>query len=243
MEGGELVGQLEVPRRGQGVLAARHPGLEEVGGVGPHLVEVGHHVGPPPVELLEAGSGLGLLRQEPVAVEIEPVVVGAAVGPGLAVLAVPAVGDQHPAAVHVGPLGEPPQAVGVERRVEDDHRLGEQALDRLPPRRRQVVGDEKRRVRAARLVAVDAVAEVDHHRHAGGAGLTRRRIGEPPVRGEDLVEPRQVLGRRDREVEERPLLVGAADGLDRHPLGARGEGLHVGDQLVVAHVPLADLEA
>ena len=99
-----LFGEGLVGLWGEGVDHFGDAGLEEVGAVDvAHFVVVGDDVGLPVVEEFEAALGLGVDGGEPVAVEVEPVVVGAAIGPAFLVLAITAVGAGVLAAVAVGP--------------------------------------------------------------------------------------------------------------------------------------------
>ena len=84
----DLAGEVERAGGRVRVVAARDAGLEEERGVAAHLVEVGRELGPPAMPKGHPPLRLRVLHQQPVAVEVEEVVVRPAAGPRLVVLAV-----------------------------------------------------------------------------------------------------------------------------------------------------------
>ena len=105
--GRDLSGQLLVAFRGIAVHPRRLSGLEEEGSVGAHLVMIGQDVRLPVVEDHEPVLALIMLRRQPVAVEVEPIVVETSAGPGLAELAVVRIAHARYALVAVHPGGKP----------------------------------------------------------------------------------------------------------------------------------------
>jgi|GEM_PF-4534628 len=182
----------------------------------------------------EASLRLRMLAGEPVTVQVEPVVVGAAAGPGLEVLAVLRIGHGHAAPVAVGPVHKPIPAVRIEHGIDDEHSLRQQRIDLRSASRRQVVKRKQRRFGAAGFVAMDAVAQVGDDRHTGqfGVGDGRRIVRKPQVGPADLLQTHQVFGRRNDCVDQRPSLVGAAVLLDQHPIAGCRHGLKVGHDLM-----------
>lgn len=78
--------------------------LEKVGAVDvAHFVVVGDDVGLPVVEESEPALGLGVDCRKPVAIQVEPVVVRATIGPAFLVFAVRAVRTGVLATMAVGP--------------------------------------------------------------------------------------------------------------------------------------------
>ena len=186
------------------------------------LVEVDVDVGEPAVEERDALLRLLLRQPCPVAVEVEPVVVGASARPRLAVL--PGVGVGVRRAPH--PLVVPDHvavaSVRVDTRIEDDNGVGEPGL----------------RAR----VGVHVVAQPhDGRRRAldGAAGLP----GHAQVVHADLVEVGQVLRRGDEGDHQRPPLVGLAVAFEAHVRRGGGHVLEVGDDAVVRRESVAEFIA
>ena len=94
---------------------ARH---EEESRIASHFVMIGQNVGFPLVIELYTGLRFGLLRHQPITIEVEPIMIGASVGPNLAELTRGRVAHQILPFVHVYPLTKPLQTIGIEGRVE-----------------------------------------------------------------------------------------------------------------------------
>ena len=238
-EDGDLIGRT-------GIVPVRRSGLEEIGVVRAHLVVIGEQVRAPAMKEFGAGLSLRVHERQPVAVRVEPVMVEPATWPGLVVLAVRRIGRggaERP--VLVEPLGGPVAAVGIALGLDEDHGLAQHGLDVRSPRRREVIGHEDHGIHAAGLVAMNAVAQIDHDGHGREVGLSRlRRIGKRQMREPDFFDIPQVLRRRDREKDEGLAFMGAAHDLELHTLrGRRGHGLKIGRHLLTVQVPLAHLPA
>ncbi len=220
---------------------ARH---EKERGVGAHLVVVRQHVGLPLVKGLDAPATLRVLQQQPVAVDVKPVVVGATPWPDFVVLAVLRIAGQVQVLVHVGPGGKALKTVGIVARIEQNDRLVEQALHLRALPGRQVVGDQRRSIAAAGLIAVDAEALVEHRRHRRQVELRRSTgVGQLHVPPPDRLQVGMIGLRRDGQVDQRTLLV-SAPVLGQHDAGrSLGQRPQIGVLPVVTQMPVSDLVA
>ncbi len=209
---GERRRQLEGPFRRVRVVPARDPGLEEIGRVAAHLVDVCQHLGAPVVEQRHPALRFGMLRHEPVAVEIEPVVVGPPARPRLRVLPVLSVPRGDPAPVGVDPVDETVPPVRVVVGVHDDHRVLQQAVHGRSAARGQVIEHQHGRLGTAGLVAVHAVAHVDDDGHGLDRGVRdlAGRVGQPVVGQPDFLQAPMIGRRRDHGVVQVAPLVGSA---------------------------------
>ena len=226
--------QFEGPLRRVRVVAARDAGLEEIGRVAAHFVDVGQHLGAPVVEERHPALRFGVLRHEPVPVQIEPVVVGPPAWPRFHVLPVLAVprGDRAP--VGVDPVDETVPPVRVVVGVQDDHGAIQQAVHGRSAARGQVVEDQHGRLGPARLVAVHPVAHVDDDGHGldQGVGHLPRRVGQPVVGQADLFQAGMVGRRRHHGVEQMASLVGGAVAVHRDAVRSFGHGPVIGGHQV-----------
>ena len=218
--------KLEGPFRGVRVVPARDPGLEEIGRVAAHLVDVGQHLGAPVVEQRNPAPRFGMLRHEPVPVEVEPVVVGPPARPRRHVLPVLPVPRGDPAPVGVDPVDETVPAVRVVVGVHDNHGAVQQAVHGRSAARGEVVEHQHGRLGTARLVAVHAVAHVDDDGHGldHGVGDLARRVGQPVVGQPDFLQAPVVGRRRDHGVVQAPPLVGGAVAVHHYAVRDRGHG-------------------
>ena len=221
--------------------ARRLTGREMIIGVRTLLVRTRIYIRFPLVHRDGAGARFGLRLVDPVAVQVEPVVVRAAARPRLRVFQLLAVGVRHGAAVRIHPLRETADAVGIDHRVDQDDIVLQYLLRIGRPGRGQVIGQQQRRVESARLVAVDAVAEPVEHRPAGLP--VGRRVAEQVVLRLDAVDIADVLFRRDDQQIERPALVRPAVLAQQHAVGSRGQRFHIGHPLLRRDLELPDLEA
>src|SRR5690606_14119450 len=88
--------QLQVLRRYPRVFALWNTRLKEVGVVGTHLVIIEDHVGQPTVIPLHTRLAFRLRKRQPIAIKIEPIVVGPAAGKGFLMLAMVAILVRNP---------------------------------------------------------------------------------------------------------------------------------------------------
>lgn len=219
----------------------RHPRLEEVGRVGSHLVKVEHHVRFPVMEHLHPSLAFRVLQRQPVAVQIEPIVIGSSAGPGLLVLAVVRVTVGNGASIVIGPLGEPFEPVGVQTRIQQDNHVIEQLLMGWPFRRRQVIGHQRRRITAARLVAVHAVPHVDYCRQRADVEIVGvGGIGQLKMPPADRFELLLVLFRGDCQHHQRSAAIASSIFSNRHPPRRLRQSLEITDQFMMMNMPLAD---
>lgn len=222
------------------VAAQGFPRVEIEGAFRTHFVEIGGHHGLPAVPLGQPGLALGLGLQQPLPVEIEPVVIGPRRGPQI-VLFVVGIGDRHRAAIGLDMVHPPGMTVGIEDRGDQDDRLAQVGLDFRAFRRGIVVEGGNRCIHARGLGTVHAVVQPDDGGRVGirlGAGL---QAGEMVLA--DLVNPGMVFRRGHDEEEDRAALVGITDRLDRDAIGNLGQFREIGHHLVVPDRPVADAES
>ncbi len=242
--GADFCCEVDVQARRERMGARGYAGLEEEGRIAAHLVVVGQNIGLPGVVLRHAALAFGVLCVEPVAVQVEPVMIRASAGPHLVVLARRRVGHGRDAFMGIDPTGKAVAAIGIDAGVEQNDALAQQRVNARALRRRQVVGRQQRGVGSARFVAMDRVAQPDHGGHIRRLQPRRqRRVDEFEVFGANVFQI-AVVGRvGNREQKQRPLLVGAGILGQRDALGEFGQFFHVGHALVVRHVPFANLVA
>ena len=133
-----------------------------------------------------------------------------------------------PDADRVVPGGEALVAVGVGRRVQDEHHVLENQLRDGVLSGQHLIGDLHRRLKSSRLVAVHGILEHRDQRVPGGdligpcdAGFAR--VGQLSQLGADLIGAREVRGIGDDEHAIGAVLRGIAPGLGAHALGRRGD--------------------
>ena len=94
---------------------------------------------------VDARLALRIHERQPVAVEVEPVVVGSSARPHLVVLAIEWVGDKRLRPVHVRPVGVPIASVRIQDRLDVEDPLAPVALDfRSGPRHEPVRRQHRR---------------------------------------------------------------------------------------------------
>ena len=180
-------------------------GREEEGLVRAHLVAVDDHLGPPVADQGGVTLGFGLGLDEPVAVQVEQIMVVAAAGPGLVPLGRGGVGIGQGAAARGEAVEETLAPVRVLGRDEDDDGVGQPGLGGRVGQ--QATGGLHGGVGGADLIAVDRIGHPDQDRliRDQGGGLLGRgaaRIGQGAGVGLDLVQPGDVGGRADGGPEQ-----------------------------------------
>ena len=236
---GHRIEQFHPSPRHIGKGAVGHAGVEVVGAVFPHFVVIGVDVRPPFMKLRHPAPGLGMLENQPLPVEVEPVMVGAAAGPEGVVQLVPGVRDRHVGAVHMVPGRHPAAAIGIEYGDEDDDALFQRGFDFSAPGRGQMIGHRHRRVGGAHLGAVDAVIEPSHHRHVRAHFLVAARVAQGDMGGLDRIEALVVFRAGDDQTENRAALMGMGDILHRDSGRHFRQGAQIPHQQVVAGDALA----
>ena len=143
-------------------------GREEVGLVPAHFVQVDDDHRVPLPNRGDLAAGLGLREGEPVAIEVEHVVVHPPARPRLVMLGRLPVGIGCDAGGGEEIVHEARPPVGVLHRVDDHDGAGHDlGGTRIVLRGEQVIGSHQRGVGRGDLVAVDAIGEPCHgHRHA-----------------------------------------------------------------------------
>ncbi len=143
-------------------------------------------------------SRLGLGHRQPVAVQVEVIVIGASARPGLVVLGRERVGGGLDPVGDLELMDEAVASIGILGGNDDDQRFGEDLFHhRIVHRREKVIRGQKAGVGRRDLVAVNPIRE------PGDGGLrfdesARFRFGRLPRLGEpfavraDLVEPRDI---------------------------------------------------
>ncbi|MNM79647.1 hypothetical protein D3C81_915850 [compost metagenome] len=150
--------------RQQRAFHALRRGLEVVGAVLAHLVEIDLDVGIPAMELRHLRPAVGLCQGKPVAIEIGEVVIDAATGERFDMLLVGRIGRRRTRAPAVVPVGGTVATIRVLRGVDDDDGLIQPTRGFRVLAGGQVVGRQHRGFAAGRFIAVHAVAEPDHCR-------------------------------------------------------------------------------
>jgi len=231
--GGLIVGEGPFPLAGVG----RQKGVErvprrreEVGGVGAHLVAVHQQLGQPGGDLRRA-TALGLDHGEPVAVQVEEVVVAATPGPDGPVGEVVLVRVRRTVgeARDLRQVARP--TVGILAGVDEHEQFGTQITGPLVLAPHQPVGEYGCGVGAAEFVTVDAVGHPGHGFVAGG----RRGVGAR-VEGVHVAVPEAVkvgdgglVG--DGQQDQGPALVAAGIFQEAGPGRSLGQGAEVGQHL------------
>ena len=200
---------------------------EVVRRIAAHLVEVDEHQRVPLLEHAHSPERLGLGERDPIAVEVEEVVVGATARPSLVVLGRQPIEVWSDAVALREVLDEAVAAIRVLGRVDQhQHVLADGVDHRVALRRQQVIGGEHRGIRRGDLVPVDAVGEPDHRRQRGHQSIRfvlggGPRVGERAHAGADLLQPGEVARRTDRDIDERAALPGARVLPHANPIGCR----------------------
>src|SRR5690606_6319453 len=105
-------------------------------------------------------------HRHPVAVKIEPVMVGSAARPWLIKLAAVGIGNQHIFTfMRVCPMRETTQSVRVYAWINQYYGISQKLVYCSTLRRSQIINHSKRGVRATGLVAVHTVIHAYHNRH------------------------------------------------------------------------------
>jgi len=236
----EGFGEGNVLAGSEGVQAICDARGEEVGEGTSHFVVVEGELGSPVHPDRVASDGFWLGEGEPVAVEVEPVVVGASAGPGFESFSVLGVGAGVLAAVVVGPVGEAVATVGVEVGDKDDDGVFEDVVNLVALAVGEVVEAPESGFADAGFVAVDAVAHPEDEGHAFnfGVGDFGGLSEEAAVGGFDFLDSGEIFGGGDDGVIQRLTLMGAGV---REDLDARGDllgnFLEVGRDFVAVEVP------
>ena len=175
-------------------------GGEEEGILGTHFVGVEEIERMPAAGSFDTAAGFRVDAQDPVAVQIEVVVVGAAVGPITGMQQSLVVDVREGAAVFGGLVAETVAAVGVHQRVDQDHHLVEHGQHLGVGGSHQVVDERQGRIGARGFIAVNGVGKPRHrwqllHQAVALGDRKRPRVGEFFHAAADLLEPRDI-GRR-----------------------------------------------
>ena len=126
---------------GQVRIVGNRLGREVVGGVGTHFVQVDEYGREVVLKDLHPAQGLGMVQRDPVAVQVEVVVVGPPAGPRFVVLGRQRTGVWLQAFGDLVIVDEPIPSVRVLDRVDHHDRLFEDMVhDRVVTGRQQVVG-------------------------------------------------------------------------------------------------------
>ena len=210
---------------------------EEIRRVRTHLVKIHVHHRQPLAQRLHLAEDLRLGQPDPIAIQVEQVMIGAAAGPRLIVLGRARTRIRHQAASLLEVVHEAVAPVRVLRRIDQHHHLRQHIVHNLVVARgQQVVRGHQRRVRGRDLVAVDSVGEPDHGRQTGDqlARLRLRRlarVGDALDPALDLAQLADIGLGADRGVDQLSALpaLPVLEYLDavRHSGGQR---IHVLDQ-------------
>ena len=139
----------------------------------------------------------------------------------------------------LAPVDDDVLPVGIDRRPEEEHDVVEDRLvARLVGVEKDLVGELRRVLRPGDLRCVQAAADVDDHLGVASKPVCLG-VGEPfgmreaHVGATDLIDTREVLGRRDESDGNRPAKCGLSDLDQLDAIARRGEAPEVGDRLLV----------
>ncbi len=187
----------------------------------------------------DPGLGFRLGQQEPLPVQVEPVVIGPRFHPqimddvgGIGVLRL---GEEGLHMVHPARM-----AVGIEHGGEQQNRIVERVADIGFAGGREVVKNRNGRVHARGFRAVNAEIDPQDQRR-----IRRRRFAAQSrqMRVTNRVDPLLVLRRGDGEEQDRAVFVGVADRLDRDAVRLARDLAQIGDHVGVTHGASADFIA
>ena len=112
----------------------------------------------PLVDLCYAPFRFRHLNRQIIPIQIEPVVIGAATGPGLILFQIIRIANQVLTLARVYPTGKAVKAVRIDRGINEDDRLIEKFVYGRPLRRGEMVEGNQGGIGAAGLIAMDAMA-------------------------------------------------------------------------------------
>ena len=180
----------------------------------------------------------GLRDRQPVAIQVEEIMVGPAARPGLCVLGRIGIRIRLAAGAQFVVADKPVTSVRILQRIDHDNRVLQNRVHfPVIPRRKQMIGQLQCRVRRGNLIAMHPVSEPDHHRKRRLDPLRDRfagasRIGQFVDAVSNLVKPSDVRWRPDRGVNQSAPLPGLPVIPQLHPLWrCRGQPLHVANDL------------
>ena len=200
-------------------------GAEEIGAVGAHFVQVHVDQREPLAQGFHLVEDLGLGERNPVAVQIEEVVVDAPAGPRLEVLGGHRAGVRLEAPRLLEVVHEAVAAVGILDGIDKHQHVGQNLVHQLVVARgEQVVSREQAGVGRGKLVAMHAVGKPDHRGQPGhdlaGVGLRSfARVGDALHLSANLGEPADIGFRPHGRVDELASLPGLAVVEHLEPVG------------------------
>src|SRR6056297_975543 len=154
--------------------------LEKIGGVGAHFMLIGNNIWAPFMKFSYSAAAFGMLNRHPVAVEIEPVVVGSSAGPYLIKFARIGVGYRGGAFMDIYPSSKTVQAIGVKSGIQENNRIFQHRIHFNSCCRSKVVGCQHGGVGPAWLVSMNAMSQRYDYGHVvyvkitAGVGVRKR---------------------------------------------------------------------
>ena len=186
--------------------------------------------------LLQPGLRFRLGLQQPLAIEIKPVVIGPRRRPQIVLFVI---GIRHPdiAAEGLDMIDPARMAIRIEDGGDQDDAVVQGRLNLGSLRSGEVVECRDGCIHASGLGAMDTIVQPQD----GGAITDRRaRLERGQVLGPDVVDTRMVFRRGDDKEQDRAPLMGVADRLDRDAVGPVGDFRKIGHQLVMTYRAVAD---
>ena len=236
---GDAQGQVTRLFRDQRIAAQGFARVEVESALRAHFVEVGGDHRLPAMPLRKPGLAFRLGLQQPLPVEVEPVVIDAGRGPQI-VLFMIRIRGRHGGGKGLHMIDPARMSVRIEHRRDQDHRFAQIRFHFQAFGRSVVVKGRDGGIHARRFCAVDAIIQPDHRRAVTGG---RARVQGGQVGVADIVDAGLVVRRGDDEEQDRPALMGIADRFDADAVGNLCQLAQIGDHQVMTHRPVADTKA
>ena len=209
-----------------------------------HLVHVEQDAGHPVLIHPDAVAAHVVLRGEPVAVAVHPVVVRAGNRARFTVFAALLVQEMVLAGGGVDPRAETVDTVRIETGRQDKHRPFEQFFNLGILCGCIVISNRNQGLAAGDLVAVDGTAQVHDQRQFVEVQITGNlRVQQFHMLLADLFQAGLVARRGDIDVHEVALLIGFTEGLDRDTVGNLRQIIHIPGDIAPVGQTLSDFEA
>ena len=215
--------------------------VEEKGVEGTHLVGIDHQLRMPFVQCLHPGTAFRLGEDEPVAVEVEQVVIGASPGPYPGVVDALGIAVGHGAAplLHRGQESLP--AVGIFHRVDAHQQFPAKLCAAFIRAGSQLISHLEGGVGAGEFISVNAVHHPGHRREicdqraaVGWRGAAR--VGEAGQFCLNRFQAVQVGFVADHHIIKRALFMGEITGFEQaHPGRGFGQRFEVSPRLGMTH--------
>ena len=201
------------------VKAVHRSWRDEEGGVAAHLVQVRGDVGHPVMGCVHECGSFGLGHGQPLAVQVEPVMIGPPPRPGAGVLAMLGVGNRSLGMMDVHVVGKAARPVRIDQDDLVDHRGFEQSLDFLALCCGEEVEQGRAGIVAGRLGSVHAVGHLDDDRGLLGDFSRAAGVRERQMSLANLLQPGLIGRGGGGHAKDGTSEVGPPDHLDADSVG------------------------